>query len=476
MRRARNTKIIATLGPASETSNQIERLFRAGADVFRINMSHTAEDKLKELVAAIRALETKVDHPIGILVDLQGPKLRVGEVSKQAPELSEGSTLMLDTDPTPGDGTRVGVPHPEIFKALEPGTDVLIDDGKIRLRIEEKTDDNIRTRVLSGGKLKSRKGINLPDVVLPISALTKKDEYDLEVALAQDVDWIALSFVQRRQDILDLREKVQGAASILAKIEKPAALKELDDIIQEADAIMVARGDLGVELPLEQVPGRQMQIIRAARRAGKPVVIATQMLESMIEVPVPTRAEVSDVANAVFEGTDAIMLSAESAVGDYAEEAVSTMARIARTIESEPTFRSIIDSQRTDPEATTADAITAAAHQSAHTLNAAAIVCYTTTGSTALRASRERPDTPILVLTPSPKTGRRLAIAWGLTCVMTHDAQDIDDMVRRAWHFSREQGFANPGQQIVITAGLPVGTPGATNLLRITTVRDEHES
>ncbi|TNE41016.1 MAG: pyruvate kinase [Alphaproteobacteria bacterium] len=473
MRRDRNTKIIATLGPASSNPDAIRRLFKAGADVFRINMSHTSGPALKDLVSMIRSVELELKTTIGILADLQGPKIRIGEMAKTV-TLEEGATVVLDRSSEPGDASRIPLPHPEVFDAITRQSTLLINDGKVRLHVQEADEERIECIVDVGGEISSRKGVNLPDVVIPISALTSKDREDLEAALNEQVDWIALSFVQRAQDIIDTKELVAGRVGVLAKIEKPAALNDLDNILAAADAIMVARGDLGVELPLELVPGKQMQIVRSARKHGKPVVIATQMLESMIESPVPTRAEVSDVAKAVFDGADAVMLSAESAVGKYAKEAVATMNRIAIAIEGEEAYRGIIDAQHHEPEATTADAITAAASQVAHTISATCIACYTTTGSTALRAARERPDRPILVLTPSLATARRLAFVWGVTRILTEDAKGANDLVNRACGQAKKIGFAKVDDRIVITAGLPVGTPGTTNLLRIARVHERH--
>lgn len=470
MRRQRHTKIVATLGPSSCDHASISALFNAGADLFRINMSHTSHEALAELVEIIRQVEEDVAHPIGILADLQGPKLRVGTMEGGKVELKNDATIIIDMDPAPGTDKRIGLPHPEIFAAVKTGTTLLVDDGKIRLEVEARTDTQMTARIKVGGTLTAKKGVNVPDVVLPISAMTDKDLADLDAAIAADVDWIALSFVQRAKDVLEAQRKVGGRAGVLAKIEKPAALDDLENIVLEADALMVARGDLGVEMPLEMVPGRQKEILRQARRAGKPVVVATQMLESMIEAPVPTRAEVSDVATAVFDGADAVMLSAESAAGKYPVEAVTTMDSIAQRVENESIFRDTIKSVKYHLEATPADAITSAANQVAKTINAAAIVCYTTTGSTALRASRDRPSTPIITLTPSQKTARRLAIAWGLTCVLTDDAQDLDDMVDRACRIAFQEKFARPGNRVVITAGMPFGTPGQTNLLRIAMV------
>jgi pyruvate kinase len=475
-RHRRKVKIIATLGPSSSTIEMIESLQKAGADVFRINMSHTSHEQLRMLHDAVREVEARVERPLGILVDLQGPKLRIGKFAADEILLEEGTVFQLDLDPAPGSGDRVQLPHPEVFKVLEPGQMLLLDDGRIRLKVEEASPEFVRTTVLLGGKLSNNKGVNLPDTLLPIRALTPKDLSDLEQAVNIGVDWIALSFVQRPEDLMDARKAIGGRAALLAKIEKPAALQRLDAIIEQADALMVARGDLGVELPLESVPGQQKQITRAARRAGKPVVVATQMLESMINSPVPTRAEVSDVATAVFEGADAIMLSAESAAGKYPIEAVAMMNRIAEKVETDPLYRGIIDAQRTDPEPTTADALMAAARQVVTTVKAAAIVCWTSSGSTAMRAARERPDVPIIALTPILATARRLSIVWGLHCVTTNDAQDLDDVVDRAARITFQEGIGMPGQRIVITAGVPLRTPGATNMLRVAYIGSPRES
>lgn len=468
MRRRRNVKIVATLGPASKDAATIRRLFEAGADVFRINMSHTDHASLANFVTMIRTIETELDRPIGILADLQGPKLRIGAMAGGGVDLVTGSTVKIDLDPAPGDAHHLFLPHKEVFAVLKPGGQLLIDDGRLRLKVETVSSDSATARVEVGGRLTDRKGVNVPDAVLPIAALTKKDRADLDRALELGVDWIALSFVQRPEDVAEARKIVAGRAGILSKIEKPAALERLEEIAELSDALMVARGDLGVELPIEQVPSKQKQITRVARAAGKPVVIATQMLESMISSPLPTRAEVSDVATAVFDGADAVMLSAESASGQYPVQAVDMMDRIARSMESDSHYRMIIDAQRSEPESTTADAITAASRQVAQTIRAAAIVCWTSSGSTGLRASRERPSVPIIALTPVAATGRRLAIAWGLHCVIvTKDAETFEDMSERACQFAFREGFATAGQRIVVTAGVPLGTPGATNLLRV---------
>lgn len=467
MRRRRNVKILATLGPVSGSLEMIRKLFDAGADVFRINMSHTKHERLAELVGMIRHVERDAGRPIGILADLQGPKLRLGEMTDGAVMLENGRSIRLDLDPSPGTAARLPLPHREILSVLQPGHRLLLDDGKLRLRVERARADSADCTVEFGGKISARKGVNVPDAILPIAALSDKDRADLDRALENNVDWIALSFVQRPEDVAEARKIVGRKAGILSKIEKPQALDQLERIIELSDALMVARGDLGVELPVEQVPTRQKQITRAARRSGKPVVVATQMLESMITSPMPTRAEVSDVATAIYEGADAIMLSAESASGQFPIEAVSTMDRIARQVEGDPYYRSIVDAQRIEPESTTADAIMHASREVAHTIRAACIISWTSSGSTALRAARERPGMPIIALTPSLQTGRRLALAWGLHCVVTEDAHDMEDMTDRACRFAFREGFAQPGQRIVVSAGVPLGTPGATNMLRV---------
>jgi pyruvate kinase len=473
MRRLRRTKIVATLGPASSGQSVIANLFAAGADVFRINMSHTSHERMRELVAAIRAVETEHGRPIGILVDLQGPKLRVGSFANGPATLIKGETFVLDGDSRPGDAARVHLPHPEIFAAVEPGHTLLLDDGKIRLVATEVEGERIVTRVEVGGKLSDRKGVSLPDTVVPFSALVEKDRSDLEAALDAGIDWIALSFIQRPEDIAEAKKITRGRAAVMAKIEKPQAVHRLGEIIEVADSLMVARGDLGVEMPLEKVPGVQKLMTRTARRSGKPVVVATQMLESMISSPVPTRAEVSDVSTAIFEGADAVMLSAESAAGQYPVEAVATMNRIAEEVECDPIYRTILDAQRTEPEATGSDAIASAARQIAETLELSAVICWTSSGSTALRVARERPKSPIVAISPKLSTCRRVALTWGVHSILAEDARDLDDMVNRACRLAFKDGFTRTGQRVIIVAGVPLGTPGATNMLRIAFVGDQ---
>jgi pyruvate kinase len=467
MRRQRRTKIVATLGPASGDRTTIGRLFAAGADVFRINMSHTTHERMRELVTAIRSIEAEHNRPIGILVDLQGPKLRLGAFKNDSVEIDSGQDFVFDKDATPGDATRVQLPHAEIFAAIAVGDLLLIDDGKLRLKATEVDPGRIVARVEIGGRVSNRKGVSLPDTVIPLAALAAKDLADLEAALDAGIDWVALSFIQRPEDIAEAKKITRGRAAVMAKIEKPQAVARLDDILDLADALMVARGDLGVEMPLERVPGVQKDMTRACRRAGKPVVVATQMLESMIASPVPTRAEVSDVATAIFDGADAVMLSAESAAGQYPVEAVATMNRIAEQVENDAIYLPSIHVQHTEPEATGADAIAAAARQVAETLDLNAIMCWTSSGSTGLRVARERPKCPIVAISPIVGAGRKLSLVWGIHCVIAEDARDQDDMVERACRLAFKEGFAKPGQRIIVVAGVPLGTPGATNMMRI---------
>jgi|TARA_B110000444_G_scaffold251535_1_gene279533 pyruvate kinase len=474
MHRIRRTRIIATLGPASSSFELIKKLADAGADVFRLNMSHGTHDEISHLYKTVREVEKKTDRPIGILADLQGPKLRIGVFADMKILLQKGQKFSLDMDSTPGTNKRVELQHPEIYEAAQVKTELLLDDGKVRLLIDSVQKNIIFTTVLVGGELSNRKGVNVPSAILPLASLTKKDRKDLSFVLDLGVDWVGLSFVQRPEDVMEAKKLINGRAAIMAKIEKPSAVHAIDEIIAVSDGVMVARGDLGVELPMELVPAKQKKIIRHARRAGKPVVVATQMLESMIKSPVPTRAEVSDVANAVFDGADAVMLSAESAAGDYPEEAVSCMGRIALAIEKEPSYKRMLSEDSNLPEATTADAISAAAKQVASTINANAIVTYTGSGSTALRASRERPETPLLVLSPNISTVRRLALVWGLNCVHSKDAVDFQDMIDKACGVCYEWGYAKLNERIIIMAGMPFGSPGKTNVLRISRVRDHH--
>ncbi len=470
-RRRRRTKIIATLGPASSTPEVLARLFHAGADVFRLNFSHGTHDDHAARIAMIRDMEARFDRPIGILADVQGPKLRVGQFAGGRVQLQTGQSFRLDLNPTPGDVRRVRLPHPEIIAAASIGTTLLLDDGKLRLRVTHRRPDHLETEVTVGGPLSDRKGVNVPDIVLPIPALTEKDRIDLAFALEHGVDYIGLSFVQRPEDVAEAKEIAAGRAWIMTKVEKPQALDNLDAIIRLSDAVMVARGDLGVELPPEEVPLAQKRIVRTARQLGRPVVVATQMLESMITAPAPTRAEASDVATAVFDGADAVMLSAETAAGQFPFEAVNIMDRIVARVEEDSGWRAMIEASRPAPEHSAADAIAAAARQVAHTIGADVICAFTASGSTALRAARERPEAPIIGLTSSVQTARRLSLVWGVHAVTSPEAHSMTETVARATRTAGQEGFAISGDQIVVIAGIPFGQPGTTNALRVAQLR-----
>ena len=472
MRRTRNAKIVATLGPSSADPQTVRQLFLSGVDVFRLNFSHGSHADHTERFKVIRALEQDTGRPIGILADLQGPKLRVGTFADGPILLAPGQSFRFDLNEAPGDQHRVRLPHPEIFAALVPGAELLLDDGKLRLVVEACGADFADTRVLVGGKLSERKGVNVPGVVLPITALTDKDRRDLALALQLGADWIALSFVQRPEDVTEARELIGDRAAIVVKLEKPSAVDCLDEIVALTDAVMVARGDLGVELPAERVPAIQKRIVRTCRKLGKPVIVATQMLESMIDSPVPTRAEASDVATAIYDGADAVMLSAESASGKYPVVAVDMMNRIIEQVEADPQYRQLIDASHSAarPGDDVAEAVVCAMRHAVSLLHAAAIVCYTSSGHTSLRAARERPESPVLSLTPQLSTARRLALVWGVHSVHIEDVASVEQMTEVARQIAVRERFANAGQFIVAIAGMPFGTPGTTNLMRIASV------
>ncbi|HEX9648403.1 MAG TPA: pyruvate kinase [Alphaproteobacteria bacterium] len=465
--RSRKAKILATLGPATASRAALEALHGAGADAFRLNFSHGSHHDIAALYRTIREVEEQARHPIAVVADLQGPKLRVGHLKGGAVTLAAGQPFRLDLTRAKGDEARAPLPHPEVFAALAPGMQLLLDDGRIRLKVTRCGPRFADTEVVTGGRLSDHKGVNIPGAVLAIKALTEKDRRDLAFAVNLGVDWIALSFVQRPDDIAEARRLAGPGTAIMAKIEKPAAVERFAEILELADGIMVARGDLGVEMAPEEVPRIQKQIVRAAREAGKPVVVATQMLDSMVHAPEPTRAEASDVATAVYDGGDALMLSAETAVGEYPERAVDMMRRIIERVEDDPLHRQMLDAAHANPTPTAADAISAAAHQVADTVGARAIITYTQSGATALRAARERARMPVIALTPNRGMARRLALVWGLHCIFGDDARDFDDMVARACRAAHFRGYAEAGERVVIIAGVPFGTPGATNLLHI---------
>ncbi len=467
MKRDRRAKIVATLGPASSTAEQIETLFRAGVDVFRLNFSHGTQDDHAERYRFIRELEAKVDHPISVLQDLQGPKIRIGALVGGAVELAPGATVRFVLDDRTGDASSIPLPHPPIFEAIAPGHQLLLDDGRRRVEVIGVDKTAIDAKVIYGGTLTDRKGVNLPDTLLPLSPLTDKDHADLRFGLELGVDWVALSFVQQPGDILEARDIVGERAGIMAKIEKPMALKSIDSIIALCDAIMVARGDLGVETPPEEVPGRQKELIRSCRLAGKPVIVATQMLESMMQAAMPTRAEASDIATAIYDGTDAVMLSGESAAGQYPVEAVSVMDRIIKTTEHHKDYRSIVTALEPTVEPTVHHAVSAAAAEVAGTIGAAAIVAFTSSGATASRIARMRPDVPILALTPSEQIMRQLVLTWGAHPVRARAIDSYQDMSEQAANHALTEKLANKGDRLVVVAGVPFGVAGSTNNLRV---------
>ncbi len=466
----KKVKILATLGPAIRDAAHIRQLVEAGVNLFRLNFSHGEHADHAQRYQWVREVERELGQPIGILMDLQGPKLRVGRFAEGKVQLVNGQSLRLDLDATPGDASRVNLPHPEIVEALQPGMSLLLDDGRLRLKVTAKQADAVITEVVAGGELSDRKGVNVPEAVLQLSPLTEKDRRDLAFGLELGVDWVALSFVQRPEDIVEARELIQGKAFLMAKIEKPSAVQHLEEIARLCDAIMVARGDLGVEVPAENVPRIQKDIVRTCRQLGRPVVVATQMLESMRFSPAPTRAEVTDVANAVAEGADAVMLSAETASGDYPLETVQMMSKIIRQVENGPDYQSQLDVGRPQAEATASDAISCAIRRISSILPVAALVNYTESGSSSLRASRERPKAPILSLTPSLTTARRLTVAWGIYSVVNERLRRVEEVTSTALEIAQAQGMAKRGETVAITAGEPFGQPGSTNSLRIETL------
>ncbi|RPD37500.1 pyruvate kinase [Candidatus Liberibacter solanacearum] len=475
MQSLRRIKIISTLGPASFSEALIRRLHEEGTDLFRINMSHTSHEKMRDLIRKIRVVESQSRRPVGILIDLQGPKFRVGKFEGSKIYLKQGQNFTLDNKDSLGNVDRVFLPHAEVFDSVKVGDRLLIDDGKVKLCVKGTGSDFIKCEVVSGSSISDRKGISFPDTLLTTQALTPKDREDLHAALqTSEVDWVALSFIQSTEDLVEIRKIISPQQiGLMSKIEKSQAIDYATEIIRLSDAVMVARGDLGVEMPLESIPGIQKKLIRIARQLGKPIVIATQMLESMISSPVPTRAEVSDVATAVFEEADAIMLSAETASGSYPVDAIKMMALVASSAEKDPSWLDMRSLRKIEPNETGADVISSAARQIAETLRLSAIVCYTASGQTGLRTARERPKLAIVALSPVIRTARRLSLVWGVHCVVTEDASGFDDMVNRACRIVVEQGFGKPGDRIIISAGLPLRTPGSTNMLRIVYIGED---
>ena len=470
MRRLKNLKIVATIGPSSNSYEAIKAMFEAGADVYRLNMSHCDHAEAKRLHEIIRTIEKEVERPIGILVDLQGPKLRCGKFAEGPVKLAEGDRFRFDLDPASGDGTRACLPHKELFEGLKRGASLLVNDGKIRLKVEDCGPDFADCRVIVGGFISSNKGVNLPDVVIPLAAMSEKDRGDLEFACELGVDWLALSFVQTHEDVLQAKALAAGRAGIVSKIEKPSAVNAFDAILKASDGIMVARGDLGVELPLQSIPPIQKRLIRRCRAAAKPVIVATQMLESMIQNSTPTRAEISDVAAAIYEGADAVMLSAESAAGRYPTESVRMMHNVAVEVEKDPTYRDVIEASRRGGSSTVADAIVSAAREIAETTNLKAVCCFTHSGTTVNLMARERPRVPMIALTPFDEIARRLNLVWGVHCVVTESVSNFDEAVARATQVAADEKFGVGDDNIAIMAGVPFNVSGTTNIIQVVPV------
>lgn len=472
MRRNRNAKIIATLGPASWGAESIAALYDTGIDVFRLNFSHGSHDVHARTYGYIRDVEKDRGRPIAILLDLQGPKLRVGSFKNDGCLLNSGERFRFDMDDADGDQQRVQLPHPEIFAALTEGAQLLVNDGKIRLKVLRCDESSADTEVIVGGEISNNKGVNVPDLYLPISPLTDKDREDLAFGLDLGVDWVAMSFVQRPEDMEEGRKLIKGRAALMAKLEKPLAIQHLEEIVAQSDALMVARGDLGVEMPQERVPVLQKRILKACRQAGKPAIVATQMLESMIQSPVPTRAESSDVATAVYDGADAVMLSAETAVGEFPIEAVTAMDRIIREVEQDPQYRKMLNAAHPEPGDTVADAISASLHHVSKVLPICATFTFTESGFSTFRAARERPEAPVIGCTPNRETARMLALVWGVHAVLSVKLENVDEMVENAIKITLNEGFGEIGDLIAITAGMPFGRRGTTNMLRLTRLKD----
>lgn len=467
LHRSRHAKIVATVGPASAEPEKIRALYLSGADVFRLNFSHGSHQDHAKVYACIRELEREFGRPIGVLQDLQGPKLRIGSLEDGGLVLRAGETVRFVIDGAKGAKQSIPLPHPEIFAAAHPGQDLLIDDGRVRLRITEPGDAEIVAQVAVGGRISDHKGVNVPGAMLDLSPLSRKDRADLAFGIDLGVDWVALSFVQKPSDLIEARALIGEAAGLIAKIETPMALDRIDDIISLSDGIMVARGDLGVEIPPEEVPGRQKELLRACRRAGKFVIVATQMLDSMVAGPTPTRAETSDVATAIYDGADAVMLSAESASGAYPIESVAMMDRIIKSTERHHLYRPLIEASRADVESTPSHAVAAAGADLAATIGAEVIIGFTAGGTTAARISRSRPPVPILALTPDERVARRMSLLWGVHSAVSSDPSGYEEMTRIASATAQREGYIRLGELAVVVSGVPFGLRGATNNLRV---------
>jgi pyruvate kinase len=462
-----NTKIVATLGPATDAPGILDQLLAAGVDVFRLNASHGTQAEHAARIAAVRAAAGAVGSNAGILLDLQGPKIRLGRIEGGGCTLRAGNIFTITTEAVTGDCETASTGYANFANDVQPGDRILLADGTVELRAVASDGVRVRTEVVTGGPIADHKGINLPGVKVSIPSLTEKDLSDLHFGLNSGVDLIALSFVRTANDVLQLRNRLGGRpAAIVAKIEKPEAWENIDEILDVTDGVMVARGDLGVETALERVPRIQKGIIRRARRSGKFVITATQMLESMVERCMPTRAEVSDVANAIYDGTDAVMLSAETSIGKFPVEAVRYMQRIASESEDSIRKKGFLDPPH-QPEPTSPEILADAAYHAARDSKAAAIVVFTSTGSSARLVSRYRPPVSIFAVTPHDTTARQLAVNYGVTPILAPDVFDTDEMLALMDRLVVQNGLLKIGELVVFVAGQPVGRPGTTNLMKL---------
>ena len=475
LHRNRKVKIVATLGPASDTKSEIKKMFLAGADIFRLNMSHGDHSAVKKRHSILRDLEQEFSRPVCILVDLQGPKLRCGNFEDEKVSVEVGQKFCFDLIESLGDKKRVCLPHPQIFRSVKEGDKLLIDDGKVALEVRNASEVSIECTVLNNGIISDKKGVNCPDSILDLAPLTEKDKKDLKFVCSLGIDWIGLSFVQRAKDVDDVKKLLNGKAGIIAKIEKPAAVEEFDSIIESSDGIMVARGDLGVELPIEAVPPIQKRLVMRSRQMGKPVIVATQMMESMINSTTPTRAEVSDVAQAIYDGVDAVMLSAETAVGAHPEKVIQAVDKIAIETEKDPLYFQNLETSRSVSKEGVSNAITVAAREVADNINVKVICCFTHGGTTAELASRERPRAPIIALTPYTETARKLTLFWGLHCVVTTPVDRFKKAVMNAVKAAKLFNFASGKDLIIVIAGVPFNTPGSTNILRVVSLEENFD-
>ena len=468
----KKTKIVATLGPGCSSKTMLQRLIKAGVNVFRINFSHATYDEADRHIDLIRSLNQELDTNVAILADLQGPKIRVGKMEDGVVFKKGDEFTLSTTKEIIGNKTKASLSYKDFPKDVKKGDRVLIDDGKLIFEvISTNKKDEVKLRNIQGGKLSSKKGVNLPNTKISTPTLTKKDKKDLMYAISKELDWIALSFVRNQSDLIKLKEIIEAKSNhripIIAKIEKPEAIENIDEIIKNCDGIMVARGDLGVETNPEDVPIHQRTMVAACRKFGKPCIVATQMLESMIDSPTPTRAEASDVATAVFQGVDAVMLSAESAAGNYPKESVEMMNKIIKRVESDPKYLANIQNYNLNMVKTSTEAIATAALEVATIAECNCIATFSQSGRSVLRVARMRPDVTLIGLTTNKKVARQNALTWGTFMDVVDQISSSTEMVDRACKIAKVRKILKHGEKIIITAGVPFGKVGNTNILRI---------